>query len=123
MNPDSYVFPPEPRDGLTLGPWWIENVPRIDSPYWAVVRKAAKALKSDGCTGVKDFYVDSCLEHDIHWRTGRTVFGVLITTAQANARFRRVIQSRSRFGRFSPLSWVRWAGVTVSAPFMKHQSK
>lgn len=123
MDATAYKFPPEPRDGLTVDEFWINNVPPATSPYWVIVRKAAAALKSDGCTGVKDFYKDSCLEHDIHWRTGRTVFGVPITTAQANTRFRKVIQSRSRAGRFSPLSWIRWAGVSVSAHFMKHESK
>lgn len=123
MDPAKYTFPPEPRDGLTVNDFWTDNVPPESSPYWTIVRKVAGILKSDGCTGVKDYFLDACLEHDIHWRTGRTVFGVSITTGQANRRFRKVIQSRSRFGRFSPMSWWRWAGVSIGAKFLKHESK
>lgn len=113
-----YTFPPEPNDALTVDGTWIKNVPSKDSFYWDHVRTAAAMLQSDGCTGVKDVYVDSCLEHDIHWRTGRTIYGVPITKQQANERFRRVIQSRSKLGRFSPLSWWRFGAVSVSKYFM-----
>ena len=123
MDPRAYKFPPEPRDWLTLDEFWVQNVPPASSPYWVIVRDVAALLQSDGCTGVKDYYVDACYEHDIHWRTGRTLFGVPITTAQANERFRRVIQSRSRFGRFSPMSWARWVGVTVGARFLSHKTQ
>lgn len=90
--------------------------------YWDRVRLKAKRLGSDGCSFVKDWYLDACLEHDIHWRTGMTLDGKLITTAQANERFRRVIQSRSKLGRLSPLSWWRWAGVSIGALFIDHNS-
>lgn len=92
---------------------WLEDIPPASYPYWDRVRHAARLLKSDGCTGVMDWYLDACLEHDIHWRTGLTLYGQLITTEQANRRFRLVIQNRSGFGVLSPVSWIRWAGVTV----------
>ena len=122
MDPNAYRFPPEERDGLSADPLWTDNVPPAESPYWVAVRKVATQLKSDGCTGVADIYLDACLEHDIHWRTGHTLFGVPITTAQANRRFRKVIQARSPLGAWSPLSWWRWAGVTVGGVFLQHKS-
>lgn len=101
---------------------WITHPLPANSEYWDHVRFVATQLHSDGCTGVPEFYRDACLEHDIHWRTGRTTFDDTITTAEANTRFRRVIQSRSRLGRCSPLSWWRYAGVTIGARFLSHRS-
>lgn len=118
MTVEPFAFPPESRDELNVDAAWIKNVPPESSFYWGHVRATAKILNSDGCTGVKDYYLDSCLEHDIHWRTGRTVYGVPITKQQANERFRRVIQSRSKLGRLSPMSWWRFAAVSVSKYFM-----
>ncbi len=103
---------------LTVDKHWINNVPPPDSFYWVQVRMVAATLKSDGCTVVKDIYLDSCLEHDCHWRLGTTIFGAPITRAQANTRFRKVIQSRSKLGRFSPISWVRYAGVSIGRLFL-----
>ena len=82
-------------------------------PYWDRVRGAADALGSDGCTGVADVYLDCCREHDIAYATGRTVEGAPVTRAEADAMFRRCIQSRSPLGRLSPLAWWRWLGVRV----------
>lgn len=122
MLQDPFQFPPDPRSFLTVDDTWIDLVPPEGSPYWEHIRFIATQLKSDGCTDCPDIYVDSCYEHDVHWRTGRTIYGVPITTAQANRRFRKVIQSRDPFGRFSPLSWWRWLGVTVGAKFLKHKT-
>lgn len=96
-------------------------VPPKRDVYWVKVRRAAKALGSDGCTGVPDFYLDACLEHDVHWRTGHTVFGNRISLWAANRRFRQVIQSRSPLGRFDPLSWWRWAAVSLVAYWRLHR--
>lgn len=101
------------------------------SDYWDRVRKRAKTLGSDGCTGVKDYYLDACLEHDGHYTTHEWV-GYLtwedagekepltysipprpISRGEADTRFRQVIQTMSRFGRFSPMSWWRYAGVRI----------
>lgn len=96
---------------------WINNVPPETDPYWDRVEQTAKDLNSDGCTDVMDFYVDSCYEHDIHWRTGETIDGLKISKSQANTRFRKVIQSRSKLGKFSPLSWIRYSAVSIVSWF------
>lgn len=79
--------------------------------YWQRVREKAAELQSDGCSGVPDFHIECCWAHDIAYRTGMTVDGETLTRAEADARFRRCIQSRSAFGLFSPMSWWRWLGV------------
>lgn len=91
----------------------LRAVPPRNDLYWHQIRVLAARLDSDGCTGVADFYLDACLEHDVHWRTGKTIYGDRISTRESNARFRRVIQDRSPFGRLSPMSWWRWAAVSV----------
>jgi hypothetical protein len=91
----------------------LRYIPSRASYYWVLVRRKAKELGSDGCTGVADFYLDACYEHDIHWRTSHTLTGYPISTRQANMRFRWVIQDRSPFGKLSPMSWWRWIGVTI----------
>lgn len=82
--------------------------------YWREVRLKARELGSDGCTGVPDFYLDCCLEHDIHWRTGRTLSGKRISPADANRRFKRCIQARSKLGKYSPMAQWRYLGVTIT---------
>ena len=89
----------------------MSRLPRWTGVYRAHVRSLAARLGSDGCTGVPDFFRDACLEHDIAYRTGKTVDGVPLTRARADAIFRRRIQTDSWFGRLSPMSWWRWAGV------------
>ena len=81
--------------------------------YWIDIRIVANALKSDGCSHVVDIYKDCCLEHDVHYRTGKRLDDVPITRAQADAQLRRCIQSRSIFGKASPISWTRWLGVRL----------
>lgn len=61
--------------------------------------------ESDHCTGVVDIYADCCLEHDIHYRCKD------ISRRAADAAFRRCIQSKSKLGKLSPVSWFRWLGV------------
>jgi hypothetical protein len=85
--------------------------------YWDLVRAKAKELNSDGCTVVADIYVDCCFEHDLAYRTGLTVYGDPITRKEADVRFRKCIQSHSKLGKFSPLSWVRYAGVRLGRLF------
>jgi hypothetical protein len=79
--------------------------------YWYLVRQIAATLNSDGCSGVPEFHSDCCLEHDIHWRTGRTIDGEAITDMQANRRFWYCNAVKSRFGRWSPMAAWRFAGV------------
>jgi hypothetical protein len=80
--------------------------------YWERVKKWALP-NSDGCTGVKDIYVECCWEHDYHFRYAETLDGTPISFEEANKQFRKCIQSRSKLGRFSPLSWWRWVGVSL----------
>ena len=84
-----------------------------DAEYWASVRARAAELGSDGCTGVTQAFHDCCFEHDVHYRTGMRLDGTPITRRAADAAFRRCIQSRSVFGKMSPMSWWRWLGVRV----------
>ena len=84
-----------------------------DLDYWARVRRAAKALDSDGCTGVPDIHLDCCYEHDIAYSTGCDVNLEPLTRRQADADFRRCLQARSWLGVFSPMAWWRWAAVRV----------
>ncbi len=97
------------------------NLPGLDDkPYWDLVVAKADELKSDGCTLVSEMYHICCQEHDVHYRTGKTVYGDPISVRDANARFRQQMQARSKLGKFSPVSWLRWIGVTVASPFFYH---
>lgn len=83
-----------------------------DTHYWLLVQQWAKQYKSDGCTGVMDFYVEACWEHDYHYRYGVTLLThEPITFEQANSRLREAIQMRSKLRWFSPISWTRYFGV------------
>ena len=97
--------------GLTTD--FKEVVPPRGDPYWAEVRYYAKLLKADGCSWVIDFFIESCLEHDIHYRTHRWMDGSPITKEEADLRFRDVIRSRSYLGWLSPMAWIRWKGVDL----------
>ena len=80
---------------------------------WELIRRKAKELGADGCSGVPDFHVDCCLHHDIMYRTGMDVNGKEVTRAEADAEFRRCHQERSRFGKASPMAFWRWVGVRL----------
>jgi len=79
-----------------------------------IVRIKALALKSDGCSGVPDFYLMSCWEHDIAYRTGiGYIDNQQISRKEADTRMKWHIQLCSKLGRFSPMSywryhWIRW---------------
>lgn len=79
------------------------------------IKKLAKFVCSDGCTGVPEFYRESCIVHDFWYRTHRDLDGSEITKAEADRRMRVMIQDRSPAGVFSPMSWWRWAGVKLFA--------
>jgi len=70
-------------------------------------------IKSDGCSGVPDFYVDECIKHDFYYRTKHDFSGRLISKKEADLRFREGIQRKSKLGVMSPLAWWRWLGVTL----------
>ena len=95
-----------------------------DEKYWSWIRWLAERLKSDGCTVVSEMYHECCLEHDIAYRTGhdpRELYYkgrvVPISRRETDARFRKCMQSRSKLGRFSPVSWFRWLGVRAFGGF------
>lgn len=86
-----------------------------EQEYWKSVRDRAAELKSDGCTGVVDFYKDCCLLHDIFYRTHRNLFGEPITKAEADKALRDCIRKKSRFGFWNPMATWRWLGVKFFA--------
>lgn len=86
---------------------------RLRKGYWDRVRDKAYELGTDGCSGATGAFAECCYEHDIFWRTGKTLNGKPITRKEANTRFRHCMQARSRFGFFSPMAWWRWAAVTL----------
>lgn len=88
--------------------------PPSDRPYWDRVTEEAHRRGSDGCTGVADFRIECCFQHDLEWN-GRTVDGEPISRAETNARFRQCIASRSPLGRYSPMAWIRWLGVSLAS--------
>lgn len=90
---------------------WLSET-RSHPVYWARVRTQALELGANGCSGVPEFYAEACLEHDIHYRTGKLVDGgYLLLRAEADWIFRCRIQQRSWFCLFSPMAWWRWLGV------------
>lgn len=80
--------------------------------YVQRVELLAKALKADGCTGVPDFYLLGCLEHDIAYHTHCDPWKRPLTKDEADKRLRYYVRMRSPFGILSPMSWWRWAAVT-----------
>ena len=72
-----------------------------------------RAIKSDGCSSVPDFYRNGCVMHDFWYRTHKDFDGTPITRAQADSRMRKYIQSKSPFGIFSPMAMWRLAGVRI----------
>lgn len=88
-----------------------------NAQYWQQVENTAKNLGSDGCSFVTEAYHKCCLEHDIAYRTGCRIDGSTISRREADRRFRQCMQMRSRFGKFSPMSWWRWAGVRLFGRF------
>ena len=86
--------------------------------YWTRVKEMAAALHGDGCTASPDlFYRRCCDEHDIHYRTGKTVDGEPITRAQSDKRLFQCMKKAGKtpvLGRFLiPLTF--WFMVRVFA--------
>lgn len=92
-------------------------LPGQDEDYWATMIGIAETRKFDGCTGVPDFYLLACIEHDFHYRGHKTFYGDPITQSDADKRFRLVVQSLSVFGVLSPMSWWRWAALRLIGSF------
>ena len=100
------------KDGIDI-PILLPNQP-ITTDY---ITELDKTIKSDGCTGVKDFYRDCCVIHDLAYRYAINPWGASVSRSQADAGLRACIQSKSLLGAFSPVSWVRWAGVRIFGRF------
>ena len=79
--------------------------------YIFLINMRAGALKSDGCTGMPDFYRLGCMEHDIAYRSGKDPYQEPITREEADRRLRWYIQKESVLGVLSPMSWWIWAAV------------
>ena len=82
--------------------------------YWKAVEVRAAELATDGCSGpTLPVRVFACREHDIHYRTHKTIFGRPVTRKQADVVFRERHQAVSWFGYASPMAWWRWAGLRI----------
>lgn len=79
--------------------------------YFQKIRLAARAINSDGCTGVPDFYLIVCLRHDVHYSTGKTIGGDPITRDWADRHFRSGIRHLSILHKWSPMAAWRYAAV------------
>lgn len=94
---------------------WLEES-AWDKRYWIEVRRRALALGSDGCSGVPDWLIWTCHEHDVHYRSRRMLDGRPIDKTTADYIFRVRIQQGSPLeawglGFLSPVSWWRWLGL------------
>lgn len=85
--------------------------PYSEESYWRRVRDAAADLGTDGCTWGTGLYRDCCLRHDIEWRTGHDIDGDPVTFDQADKRLLACMQSKSRFGYWNPIPWIRYGLV------------
>jgi hypothetical protein len=106
---------------------------RKPDSYWARVQKTALALKSDGCSVVTQAYKLACYEHDIHYRTGQTLWGAPISREQADALFPTRIRQMAWDGLgWNPLTWYhligfpmsawRWAGVRIGGAWSYNEA-
>lgn len=68
-------------------------------------------VKSDGCTGVPEFYHNGCVLHDWCFRTHLNFYGNDITFDESNELLHDYICSKSWLGRFSPMAHWRWLAV------------
>lgn len=91
---------------------WLDET-AWDKPYWSDVRIVAEALNADGCSGIPDTFVWSCLEHDVFYRTHRFINGGAVTKKIADYCLRVRIQQTQMSLLKWPISWIRWLGVAV----------
>lgn len=92
----------------------MEIKDKSDTEYWNKVEQRAKELHTDGCTRVTDTFIECCWEHDVAYRDGKTVEGIIVpNTKVADLAFRKCMQNRSRVGVLSPVSWIRWIGLRI----------
>lgn len=89
---------------------WLKDT-AWDKLYWSDIETKSIELDSDGCSGVPDIFVWSCMEHDCHYRTHRFLWGEEITKEQADYIFRVRIQQCHMSLLKWPISWIRWLGL------------
>jgi len=87
--------------------------PIADARYWRHVTDNARAIHTDGCTLVKDFYVLACWEHDLHYRTGRNWLGEDVGYWWSNRRLGTAIRYFSILHGWSLLAVTRFLGTTL----------
>lgn len=80
------------------------------------------ALKSDGCTLVSEVFHSACVVHDLGYKWGIDPWGKELSRREIDRNFRKQIQSMSKLGVFSPVSWVRWAGVRVFGGLFRREA-
>jgi len=72
-------------------------------------------VKSDGCTGVPEFYHNGCVIHDFWYRTHRNLDGTPIEKKEADLGLKQYVMSKSPLGHFSIISWLWYRGTRVFA--------
>lgn len=77
---------------------------------WQLIRTYTR---SDGCSGVSDWHVKACWEHDFYFRTHHDFEGKVISFSEANLRFLRRLFKLSWLSIFNLRAYIRWLGVTV----------
>lgn len=86
------------------------------SSHWERTKQLAAALKGDGCSSAPDlFYRECCDEHDVHYRTGKTIDDQPITRAEADRQLRLCMMEHGQtpiVGRWL-LPWVYWTAVRL----------
>lgn len=89
-----------------------------------VNKHLAPAIKSDGCTLVSELYHECCVVHDLGYEFDIDPWGRPSSKTQTDTTYRRCMQARSRLGRFQPISWVRYIGVSLfGGRFKKNKGK
>jgi hypothetical protein len=99
------------------------------TPYEKWIREEAVKIHSDGCTGVRDWNLDCCFEHDLGYFYGKDpqdayqcylsgiknpwLVAAKSSRSSIDARFRACNQGKSKIGKLSPLSVIRWVGVRL----------
>lgn len=73
----------------------------------------ALRIKADGCSGVPDFFLVVCDEHDIHYGTWVDFYTKeSILQEDADQMLKWGIQFFSWFGRWSPMAWWRYSALS-----------
>lgn len=80
-------------------------------------------IRSDGCSGVPDWRVWTCWEHDIHYKHARTLAGAKLNRRQADWILRRRIEQASELGALSAHAWFWWVGVRIGGFVAWHRHR